>query len=185
MVSDFEQDVRCLLEHWGFGCEESEHSPLILQAEDPPGNPWNWWEFNKTHRVLNVNTGFMALRNHARTQWLWQRFQEECAHNYTQWQTVWYWDQGFWNGYVRPLMAPWEHIALKCDQANGFRWLTSHDRGYGCAGQHVTHAWGFGKMDIAQEMFRRLLMRWSGQLEANLAHEHSTYKQTFPFLTDS
>jgi hypothetical protein len=48
-------------------------------------------EFSPTHRVLNANTGFMAMRNHARTRWLWERFEQVCTANYTQWQVgpVW------------------------------------------------------------------------------------------------
>lgn len=38
-----DQDVRCLLEHWGFDCDGKKHSPLFLQSEDPPSNPWNYW----------------------------------------------------------------------------------------------------------------------------------------------
>jgi hypothetical protein len=54
-------------------------------------------------------------------------------------QVVWYWDQGFWNGYVRSIMHAWEHIAVKCDLANGYR-CAPHVRDASACGGHV--GWG-------------------------------------------
>lgn len=82
-------------------------------------------EFNKTHRVLNVNTGFMALRNHARTQWLWQRFQEECAHNYTQWQVGHHPSQNP-SHFSCSFNAETEHEVLRSLLSESWPWVQLH-----------------------------------------------------------
>jgi len=184
MVSDFDQDIRCLLEQWGYSCEEDAggKTPLFLQAQDPHFNPFQWNEWPNGTRVLNVNTGFMVIRNSPRTRDLWGQYIATCTANQTNWGNIWFWDQGYWNKDIRWRMKEHEMVVLPCEQANGFRWVVNHEPGWGCGGRYITHGWMFGKQHVAYEMLRRLMVVWTSRVNDLWQHKEVAKEELFPFL---
>mmetsp|Transcript_29576 Transcript_29576/g.75393 ORF Transcript_29576/g.75393 Transcript_29576/m.75393 type:complete len:340 (-) Transcript_29576:1029-2048(-) len=189
MVSEFDQDIRCLLEMWGFNCErqrsvnKDKAEPIFLGSEDPAYNIWNYQVYDDGRKWLNINTGFMVVRSTERSRELWDAYTDIVKSNVSWWGPMWYHDQGFWNGYVRKLMRPGEQVALPCEEANGYRWVGNHGQ-WGCSGKWITHGWWYGKVVTAHEMFRRMMLVWTQPLEAAIQHDYTDRAAIFPFLDD-
>lgn len=144
IISHAEQNLTCLLEHWGW-YSEKEADKLFMMAQDPDA-PFNYAALLNGSNVLNVNTGFIAIRNKPEALNYLKLWAEETNTNATwNWQP--FFDQSIFNMLVRPQLEAQSLIkVLPCDDANGFKWL---DAGGGwCEARFVTHGWG--RKDLIQ-----------------------------------
>jgi hypothetical protein len=164
IISHADQNLTCLLEHWGW-YSENEADKLFMMARDPDA-PFNYAALQNGSHVLNVNTGFIVIRNKPEAMKYLKLWAEE-THNNTTWNWKQFYDQSIFNVLVRPHLEAQKLIkVLPCDDANGFKWL---DAGRGCCdARFVTHGWG-GKHLIQATIESRLpLAAWRyAQLQRN------------------
>ena len=106
--------------------------------------------------VVNVNTGFLAVKSDERAKVLLRRW-DTCparipgcerfieGEGYPPVR-----DQGAFNKYVRPLMADGELVIVPCSEANGGIFMSPTDPEF-CNGTYVSHYW-FAKDDARARM---------------------------------
>lgn len=124
---------------WGFN---SAHH-LVMAAEDPdrPINKWTIIENGNESTHLNLNIGFMALRNHPKVLEsldVWSNCVDvipDCE----QFRGGAFPDQTAWNRFALPMFAADEVTRVPCNEANGYdpEWADN----FGCEGIHVHHVW--------------------------------------------
>ncbi|WIA15912.1 hypothetical protein OEZ85_012661 [Tetradesmus obliquus] len=164
MISNPEQQLVCLLEHWGVPpAAAANNSTARLWIANDTDAYHNHMTDATGQRVLNWNTGFMVWRNTDRSRQVLARWWSEAlAH--TEYHHFPFYDQSSFNGFVRPLLQSHEVSTIPCDEANGFGWLqedshtvaqaafnaykrvVNHLRAnrppqFNCQGRYITHAW--------------------------------------------
>lgn len=152
-----------LLLRWGFA--SAEH--LVLAAEEPKTeiNEFISLEDGVEKSQLNLNVGFMVLRNHSKVLESLDVFETcvesipECAayqggSNFPH--------QTAWNKFVLPMFSDDEVVRVPCGEANGHR--PEWGENFGCEGTHVHHA-GLQKLRLYEMVRDRLL--------------HESFKHTF------
>lgn len=141
--------ITALLDQWNF-----RSTSLILQAFDPDG-PDNYVTDATGARVLNLNTGFMVLRNHPKTILLLQQWYA-CTETIPECQQYTSKNQPAWNIWFRPqLIKDEELVAIPCGDANGGvvdgRFICGD---HSCIGKYISHLW------TEKEEAKRILTSW-------------------------
>lgn len=171
---DITLPIEDMLLRWGFRSDQQ----LVMAAEDPDisNNKWTVMEDGEERTHLNLNIGFMALRNHHKTHSSLERFINcvdtvpDCEQY--RWGTI-FPDQTAWNRFVLPMFTAEEVVKAPCDEANGYE--TEWGDNSGCHGIHVHHAWipkhrlfELVKSRLLQESFKQTFSWFSLQTAKSL-----------------
>ena len=168
-IMDATQPIESILAGWGF-----THTQLVMAAEDPDrlSNKWQSNETGTPTLKLNLNIGFMALRNHEKVLDSLELFSKcidlipGCDRH--RWEGD-FPDQSAWNIFILPTFLPQEILRAPCNEANGYSGSFKLGNDH-CEGLIVTHAWN-AKNQLASVIRTRLLRQ--------------TYKGAFSFLRNS
>lgn len=157
VINVLEQSIICLFERWNF----TAGGASVLAALDP-NQPKNIAADVKGVEGVWQNTGFMVFKGTARGREIAAKWDDEILAHREAWET-WPREQLIWHKYVRPLLEPGENIVLACDEANGYGWFSSKNRGGDqCKGRFITHAW-LAKKRLREILVNRLLHVYAAQ----------------------
>lgn len=162
---DLSTPLEDLLLRWGFKSEQ-----LVLAAEDPqtPMNTWTAMEDGEEKTHLNLNIGFLILRNHPKVIKSLDTF-AKCVDDVPECEAYRsggsFPDQTAWNKFVLPIFTADEVIRAPCDEANGYR--ADWGENFGCQGTFVHHAW-LEKYRLFEFVRDRLM--------------HEAFKHTFSYM---
>ena len=125
-INDLTMSFERLFDHWGF---TPEHE--LLMALDPD-KPYNHVQLANGTSILNLNTGFMVVRNTPSMATLWAEWNtyRDSGHD----------DQRAFNIHIREKVPTDKLLILSCKEANGGdpAWNNEDPT---CAGIHLQHAW--------------------------------------------
>ncbi|KAL4420318.1 hypothetical protein ABPG77_010223 [Micractinium sp. CCAP 211/92] len=174
MITDFRMALLDLLDRWGF----KDHH-LIAQPIDP-GFPWDTVHLPNGTDDVALNTGFMFLRDRPRTRQLVQQWQRcPLVDKFCEWalDTWWSCEQGVYNVFIRPTLAPEELLILPCDEANGHEGSGYPGLPSNCSGRFVSHFWGWDGHKKATAAFQKQILRYAKDAMLHHASNHGQLQE--------